>query len=106
MKYIYIIATLLLMPKHSFASGFENPLKFDTIQDFVKGFLEAVMYIGFPIAVLFVVYSGFLFVFAQGNSTELEKAKKNFLYTVVGVALFLGAIALATLIKGTIEQLR
>ena len=88
------------------STGLCNPLKFNSIQGFVEGFLKAVVYIGFPIAVLFVVYSGFLFVFAQGNSEQLAKAKKNFMWTVVGVALFLGAWALAMIIKGTIAQLR
>ncbi len=88
------------------SDGFCNPLKFGTIQEFIEGFLQSIVYIGFPVAVLFVVYSGFLFVFAQGNSSELEKAKKNFLWTVIGVGLFLGAWALAMLIRGTIDQLR
>ncbi len=102
----FIILGLLLLPKHISAAGLENPLReINSIQEFVTAFLKAVMYVGFPVAVLFVVYSGFLFVFAQGNSTELEKAKKNFFYTIIGVALFLGALALAKLIEGTINQL-
>ncbi len=83
-----------------------NPLKFNSIQGFVEGFLQAVVYVGFPIAVLFVVYSGFKFVFAQGNPEDLAKAKKNFMWTIIGVGLFLGAWALAMMIKGTIAQLR
>lgn len=106
MKYLHIIALSFLIPKSASAAEFDNPLKFDTIQEFVEGFLQAVVYVGFPIAVLFVVYSGFLFVFAQGNSSQLEKAKTNFFYTIIGVALFLGAWALAKLIGGTIDQLR
>ncbi len=97
---------IIFFARISEASGLENPLKFHSIQEFVQGFLKAVVYVGFPIAVLFLVYSGFLFVFAQGNSTEIEKAKKNFFWTVTGIALFLGAWALAALIKGTIDQLR
>ena len=92
-----------------FAAGLENPLSgggINSMSEFVQKFLEAVVYVGFPIAVLFVVYSGFRFVLAQGNSSELEKAKKNFMWTVIGVGMFLGAWALAELIRGTINQLR
>jgi len=89
--------------------GLQNPLEgggITSMATFVEKFLKAVVYVGFPIAVLFVVYSGFLFVFAQGNSSDLEKAKKNFWWTIIGVGLFLGAWALATLIRGTVDQLR
>ena len=99
----------LYAPTLLFAAGLENPLAgggITSIATFVEKFLKAVVYVGFPIAVLFIVYSGFLFVLAQGNSGELEKAKKNFMWTVIGVGLFLGAWALAELIRGTINQLR
>lgn len=87
---------------------FNNPLKsgLDTIAGFTEAFLKAVVFVLFPVAVLFVVYSGFLFIAAQGNSEGLEKAKKNFFWTIIGVGLLLGAWALALLIKGTIDTLR
>ena len=112
LRYFIVLLLSITIPHISVAAGpcasgeLCNPLKFNSIQSFVEGFLKAVVYVGFPIAVLFVVYSGFLFVFAQGNSSELEKAKKNFMWTVIGVALFLGAWALAMMIRGTIDQLR
>ena len=85
----------------------KNPLKGDitTIAGFTEAFLRAVTFILFPIAVLFIVYSGFLFVFARGDIEMLKKAKINFLWTVIGVALLLGAWALAVLIQGTIDPI-
>lgn len=106
LRYFTVFVLSLAIPGAVQAAGFENPLKFGTMQEFVEGFLQAVVYVGFPVAVLFVVYSGFLFVFAQGNTETLQKAKKNFLWTIVGVGLFLGAWALAMLVRGTIDQLR
>ena len=106
LRMMVVFAFSFVFPFDANAAGLQNPLKFHSIQEFVQGFLKAVVYVGMPVAVLFLVYSGFLFVFAQGNSTEIEKAKKNFFWTVTGIALFLGAWALAALIKGTIDQLR
>lgn len=109
LQYFTVFVASLALPITVLAqtcSGLCNPLQFGSMQEFVEGFLKAVVYVGFPIAVLFVVYSGFLFVFAQGNTEMLGKAKKNFLWTIVGVGLFLGAWALAKLIGGTIDQLR
>ena len=55
--------------------------------------------------VLAVIYAGFLFVKAQGNSGELEIAKNALLYTVIGGALLLGAFVIATAIKQTVNDI-
>jgi len=89
------------------SGGFNNPLKcnISSVSGFTEAFIKAALYIVFPIAVLFIIYSGFLFITAQGNPEGLKKAKSNFLWTIVGVTLLLGALALAALIKGTIDPI-
>ncbi len=84
-----------------------NPLNkaFSTIPDFIAGVLQVVVMIALPIITLFFVISGFMFLFAQGNQTKLDNAKKNFLYVVIGALLIMGAWVLATLIAGTVTQL-
>lgn len=84
-----------------------NPLssEFSSIPGFIAGFLRVVVMVALPIISLFIVYSGFLFVKAQGNEEQLATAKRNFLYVVVGAILILGAWVIATLIGGTVTQL-
>lgn len=89
-------------------TGISNPLKNITS---IPGFIEAlfdriVIPIGVSIAVLFIIYSGFLFVVAQGNEQKLTQAKATFMWTVIGTAILLGSWAIAVLIKNTVEQLR
>lgn len=106
-QFVFSVAAAgLLTPVVVFAQ-FKNPLKsgLSTVAGFTEAFLQAVVFIMFPIAVVFVVYSGFLFIAAQGNSDELAKAKRNFFWTIVGVGLLLGAWALAKLIQGTIDPI-
>lgn len=87
-------------------TGLRNPLRnICSFEDFVELLLQALIRIGLPIAVLFIVYSGFLFVKAQGNETELTKAKSTFLYTVIGVGIFLGSWVLATVVANTVKLL-
>ena len=104
----FTLTSAVLFAPMLVSAQFNNPLKdgLGTISSFTAAFLKAVVFILFPIAVIFVVYSGFLFVAAQGNSEGLEKAKKNFFWTIVGVGLLLGASALALIVKGTIDQLQ
>jgi hypothetical protein len=87
-------------------AGFRNPLSTPTLPEFLNKILDVVITIGFPIIVLAVVYTGFLFVKAQGNKEELGTAKKAFMWTVIGALIILGAQALSFAIEGTVDQLR
>jgi SNF family Na+-dependent transporter len=62
--------------------------------------------IGGVLAVLAFIYSGFLYVMAQGKETEIAKAHRALLYTSIGTAVLLGSWALAQVIENTINQLK
>ena len=87
------------------AQSLENPTRFPSIERFIEGVLRAVVYIAIPVIALFMVYAGFLFVKARGNSSQIDEAKKNFVYVVLGAILILGAWVFATLIGATVSQL-
>ena len=89
-------------------TGISNPLgsKLNTIPDFIKAILNIVLVIGVPIITLAIIYAGFLFVTAQGNSEKLGAAKTTLLYTLIGAALLLGAFVIANAIKGTVEEIK
>jgi len=82
-----------------------NPLKGKTVCGLVTGLLEAAMIIGIPIAILFVVWAGFKFVLAQGNPTKIGDAQKNFLNVVIGIAIFVGASLIGSVIINTVRAL-
>jgi len=56
-------------------------------------------------ALAIYAHTDILFIKAQGNTTELTTAKKNFIYVVIGALLILGAWIIATMIEATIGQL-
>ena len=62
--------------------------------------------IGGILAVLAFIYSGFLYVTAQGNETKLATAHKALLYTAIGTAILLGSWVIAKVIENTINQLK
>ena len=63
------------------------------------------MVVGIPIVALAIIYTGFLFVQARGNSEELTKAKKVLMYTLIGGALLLGAFVIAKAIGATVDDI-
>lgn len=71
---------------------------------FIKALFVAVGTIAVPIAVLFLVYAGFLFVYARGSAEGLTKAKNNLFYTILGIAIFFAAWLLALAIGNTLSQ--
>lgn len=88
------------------AGTIPNPIAAPDFQTFIKKVLDVVLQIGVPVAAIALVYSGFLFVKARGNAQELETAKKAFVWTVLGVAILLGAWLFATVIDTTIRNLK
>jgi hypothetical protein len=84
----------------------ENPIpSITSIPVLIQTLLEGMLTIGIPVVALAIIYSGFLFVFARGNSEKLGKAKDSLLYTVIGAAILLGAWSLAKMIKVTVLAL-
>ncbi|MEI8130401.1 MAG: hypothetical protein WCG55_02755 [bacterium] len=87
------------------ASGLNLKLSLDnpvgdikTIPDFVEKCLTAVMLLLSPIIVIMILYSGFLFVTAQGNSEKLQTAKSTILYALIGAAIIIGAKGFSTVV--------
>jgi hypothetical protein len=85
--------------------GLQNPLKVDTLAAFIQKILEIVTTIGIPIVAIFIIYSGFLFVKAQGDPGALKTAKETFLWTIIGAAILLASWILAKAICETVVQL-
>lgn len=84
--------------KNPLGDGNENLFKF------INNVIDAVLKLGAIIAVLAIIYAGFLFVTAQGEEEKITKAKKVLLYAAIGIAILLGARLIANVITGTIKD--
>ena len=85
-----------------------NPLQsagINSIPQLIQTFLVGVLKIGIPIVALAIIYSGYLFVFAQGKEEKLTEAKNALLYSVIGAAVLLGSWAIAEMITATVTSL-
>lgn len=83
-----------------------NPLKVNTIQELLNLILQVVVTLAVPIIVLFIIYSGFLYVTAQGKPEAIKKATTAFTWTIIGGVIVLGASLLLTIITNTVNALR
>lgn len=85
-----------------------NPLdpRFSTLERFLSAILGVIVEIGTPIIILAIVYTGFLFVAAQGKPEELTTAKRALFWTLVGALIVLGAQVLSAAIDRTVDDIR
>lgn len=84
-----------------------NPLGTTSVQDFLIEILNIVTdLIGPVVVILMLVYVGFLFVTARGNTTQISSARTALLWTVVGALILLGAKAIALGIQATVAALK
>lgn len=86
--------------------GLTNPLALDSIQDLLEAIVNIFQIIATPIVVFFIIYSGFLYVTARGNTETLDKAKKALIYAVIGGVVIIGSIALGTIVENTANEFR
>mgnify|MGYP001566800789 FL=1 len=82
-----------------------NPLKYDSFAGLVQAFADLLTKIGIPIASIFIIYSGFLFVSARGNPEQLKTAKSTLWWTLVGTAILVGAYAISSAIVNFAQKL-
>jgi hypothetical protein len=83
-----------------------NPIKVDSLKEFIALLLSLVVQIGIPLLIVAFVYVGFLFVQAQGNPGKRDLAKKALLNTVIGAAIVLGAGVISEALQLTIDKLK
>lgn len=84
-----------------------NPLgdRINNLPAFIYMLLGIVFRIGAVLSVLALMYVGFMFVTARGDPTKLETARNAFLYTVIGIAVLLGGVLIASVIQNTVGEL-
>ncbi len=86
-------------------SGVCNPLRAQNFAAFIRDIANIVAAVGGVLAVIFIIYSGFLFVTARGNEKQLGEAKTTFTWTIIGTAVLLGAYTIATAIMNLVSSL-
>ncbi|MBP9760376.1 MAG: hypothetical protein KBD24_03340 [Candidatus Pacebacteria bacterium] len=102
--FVYALPVLTVLADCNPKEAFCSPVDGDLYTLLIK-ILNAVIFILFPIIVLMIVYTGFLFVSAQGNPTKIEEARRALMWTVIGALVLLGSKALAMAICATVKDI-
>ena len=82
-----------------------NPLGDITLTGLFETLLEILLIFAIPIVAFFIIYAGFLYVTARGNTETITKAHRALLYAVIGGVLILGGNVLIEVIGGTVDSI-
>jgi hypothetical protein len=87
-----------------------NPLN-DSVGTSIPGLIRVIidnilLPIGGVVAVLMIMWAGFLYVTARGDTAKLKDARNALLWAVIGAAILLGAWVISQAIESTINQIR
>lgn len=94
-------ATTVTIPNPLEGLGARNLLDFMRLV-----FDNVIIPIGGIVVALGIIWSGFLFVTAQGNASKLQTAQRAFFWSFIGGLILLGSWAIAKGIEGTINAIR
>lgn len=85
----------------------QNPLGgVNTIPELIAKILDIILKVAVPVIVIFIIYAGFQYVIARGDTKKIEAAHQTLLYTVLGAAIILAAWTIAQALAGTISKLK
>ncbi len=84
----------------------KNPLgNITNISQLITRLVNIALNLALAIASLAILWSGFLFVKAQGKEKEITDARNRLQWTVIGLAVILGANVIVRIIEATIKSL-
>lgn len=101
----FVTSSLLFLPLVTHAQikfSIASPLAFGTMEDFLLAVLNILIIIATPIVVLAIIYAGFLYVTAQGNVEQTQKATRALTYSIIGGILIIGAVAVSQIISNLV----
>jgi len=98
------IVVLSILPASTLAALGDGGLVENTRDESLKAFLQSIqkwlLGIVGGLAVLFIVYGGFLYVTSGGNKERIETAKKTLTYAVLGLLLVVTAGIILEILTG------
>ncbi len=82
------------------SAGFEDA----ELEDIIGGIISALLGFLGIIFLIIIIYAGFLWMTAGGNSDQIDKAKKWLINGVIGLILLLAAYAIVNFVIGALTD--
>ncbi len=102
--HLLIVTLLVGLPLFAASQSLSNPIpRVGDLPALIAMLINIFMFIASPILVVMLIYSGYLFVSAQGNGDQIAEARTILLWTIIGGAIVAGAKILAVIVANTMS---
>jgi hypothetical protein len=81
------------------AGDIPNPLDATSFTDLIGDIIVWVRNIGIGIAIIMIIYAGFLFMTSGGSEEKVTTARKTLIWSLIGLAILIMGSAWISLIK-------
>jgi hypothetical protein len=106
-SYLFLIILVLFIIPIEIAAAFsatsviefKNPLKATTTEEIIDAITNLILALAMVLVPLMVIVGGFYFITSAGEAAKVEKAKKIFVYALIGFLVALFAKAFIAIIK-------
>jgi len=98
-KTLLSFSALLLM-----GAGLTNPLGNITVGQLIGNVIRAALGISGSIALLMVVWGGFLWMTSSGNSERVEKGKNTLMWAALGLLIIFGSYIIVNAILVALQS--
>ncbi len=79
--------------------GITNPLQAKDLTELLNNIINFLLTLAAPIAVIMMIYAGYLFITASDNEEKVKTARKTMLYVVIGIAILILSKGVVTLVS-------
>ncbi len=96
-----VVLAIAASPLTAFAQGTPRPVvsDFQGIIRILEKFLSWIYTIFFVLAAIIIVFAAFNYLTAGGEEEKVEKAKKQFIYAIVAIAVAIVATSVSFVVK-------
>ena len=86
-------------------AGIPNPGGDPTgfVAGIIRGAIEFLLIVGFIIALLWIIFAGFRFIFAGGDEKSISGAWSQIYWGLIGLVVVVGAFAIIKLVETFLE---
>lgn len=83
-------------------TSISNPISVSTPAELIKKIINYVLGIVGAVAVLIIIYSGFVYMTSRGNEKQIESAKNSLTYAIIGLVVIFASIIIVNAVISAI----
>jgi hypothetical protein len=103
---LFLPFSLSFLPSLAFAQnnlGIDNPLSVRSLPELINVIVQIIRPVAIAFLVLAIMYTGYLFVMAQGKAEEISTARKALFWTMLGGLIILSATAITAVFQNSLN---